>query len=124
MHSGRVLLGGSKTSLPAKDVSSGNQTILECVEKGMINTLGVSSEAATMYFIELNGGMKLSRISDSPEEFVRVLRVIFGQGSGELLKAISRELRSRGAKLGRDKVLQDFSDVIERAIKSPDNGAI
>jgi len=124
MNSGRVLLGGSKTSLPAKEVSSGNQTILECVEKGMINTLGVSSEAATLYFIELNGGMKLSRISDSPEEFVRVLRVIFGQGSGELMKASARELRCRGAKLGRDKVLQDFSDVIERAIKSPDHGAI
>ena len=123
MNSGRVLLGGSKTSLPAKEVSSGNQTILECVEKGMINTLGVSSEAATLYFIELNGGMKLSRISDSPEEFVRVLRVIFGQGSGELLKAISRQLRLKEAKLGRDKPLHDFATVIERAIKPAEAGA-
>lgn len=124
MPSGRVLFGGSKTSLTDNQVSSGNQAILECVERGLISTLGVSSEAATLYFIELNGGMKLSRISGNPEGFVKVLRVIFGPGSGKLLKAISRELRSKETKLGRDKLLREFSTVIDRAVKSVEAGAI
>lgn len=124
MHSGGVSLGRNKTSVSDKVVSSGNQAILECVEKGMIDTLGVSSEAATLYFIELNGGMKLARISGNPDEFVRVLRTIFGAGSAELLKAISRELRLKDAQLGRDKVLQNFATAVERAIKSKAAGAI
>lgn len=124
MHSGRVSFDGNKTSLTGKVVSSGNQAILECVEKGMIDTLGVSSEAATLYFIELNGGMRLDRISSDPGGFVRVLRVIFGPGSEELLKAISRELRLKETKQGQDKILQDFASAVERAIKSKAAGAI
>jgi|GEM_PF-6163465 len=124
MHSGRVSFGGNKTSLSDKEVSSRNQAILECVEKGLINALGVSSKAATLYFIELNGGMKLDRISSNPDAFVKVLRVIFGPGSAELLKAISRELRLKEAKHGRDKVLQDFASVVERAIKSKAAGVV
>jgi hypothetical protein len=124
MHSGRVSFSGNKTSLGDKEVSSGNQAILECVEKGLINSLGVSSKAATLYFIELNGGMKLDRISSNPDAFVKVLRVIFGQGSEELLKAIARELRLKEAKQGGDKVLQEFAGVVERAVKSKAAGAV
>ena len=117
MHRG-VSIGRNKTSVSDRAVLSGNQAILECVEKGMIDTLGVSSEAATRYFLELNGGMKLDMISSNPDGFVRVLRVIFGPGSAELLRAISRELRLKDAQLGRDKVLQDFASAVDRAIKS------
>jgi len=124
MPSGRVLFGGSKTGLPDREVSSGNQAILECVEKGMINTFGVSAKAAALYFIELNGGLKLSRISGDPHRLVKVLRIIFGPGSAELLKAISKELRLKEARLGRDKLLQDFATVIDRAIKSGETGLV
>jgi len=124
MHSGRASFGANKTGLSSKGVSSANQAILECVEKGLISTLGVSSKAATLYFIELNGGMKLDRISSNPDGFVKVLRAIFGPGSAELLKAISRELRLKEARQGRDKVLQDFSSAVERAIRSKAAGAI
>ncbi|HEV2389306.1 MAG TPA: hypothetical protein VGS04_01140, partial [Nitrososphaerales archaeon] len=82
------------------------------------------SEAATLYFLELNGGMKLDMISSNPDGFVRVLRVIFGAGSAELLKAISRELRLKEAQLGGDKVLQNFASAVERAVKSKPVGEI
>jgi hypothetical protein len=123
MVSGRMLFGGNKTGLPDKEGKSGNQAILECVEKGLLSSLGVSAEAATLYFIELNGGLKLSRISDNPHKFVEVLRVIFGAGSAELLKAISRELRLKEAK-GRDRLLRDFAAVVEQAIKPAEAGGI
>jgi len=124
MPGGRVLFGGNRTGLPDKEVSSGNQAIIECVEKGLINTLGVSAEAGAVYFIELNGGLRLSRISGNPDGFVEVLRSIFGRGSAELLKAISKELRVKEARLGRDKLLHDFAAVIERAVKSAEGGSI
>lgn len=124
MHSGRVSLGGTKTSQSGKGVSTGNQAVLECVEKGLIDTLGVSSKAATLYFIELNGGMKLDKISGDPDGFVKILRAIFGPESAELLKVISRELRLKEAKQGRDKVLQDFASAVERATNSKATGTI
>ena len=124
MPSRLVLFSGGKAGLPAKEVPTRNQVILDCVEKGLLNALGVSAEAATLYFIELNGGLQLSRISGSPDRLVEVLRVIFGARSAELLKAISRQLRLKEAKLGRDKPLHDFATVIERAIKPPEAGAI
>ncbi|HUK75388.1 MAG TPA: hypothetical protein VLU99_06300 [Nitrososphaerales archaeon] len=116
MTSGRSLFGG-KARPNDKEGSSGNQAIRECVEKGLLDTLGGSAEAATLYFIETKGGVKLSKVSRDPEGFLEALRAIFGQGSVELMKAILKELRLKEAKLGRDRLVHDFADFLERAIK-------
>jgi hypothetical protein len=100
--------------------SSGNQAVLECVEKGLLDTLGVSAEAATLYFLEMKEGVELSRVSRDPEGFVEALRAIFGAGSAELMKAILTELRSKEARTGRDRVVRDFADAIERALRPVD----
>jgi len=124
MPSGRAIFGGNRPRLDEGESSSGNQAVLECVEKGLLDTLGGSAEAAALYFIETKGGLELGRISGNPDGFVEALRVIFGLGSAELLKAILRELRSKEVELGRDKVVRDFADVIERAVESVEAGVI
>jgi hypothetical protein len=116
MTSGRSLFGG-KTRPNDEESSSGNQAIRECVEKGLLDTLGGSAEAATLYFIETKGGVKLSKVSRDPEGFVEALGAIFGRGSVELMKGILKELRLKEAKLGRDSLVRDFADFLERAIK-------
>ena len=121
MPSGRLLFGG-KACANDKEASSGNQAVLECVEKGLLETLGGSAEAATLYFIEMKGGLKLSRISRNPDGFVKALRVIFGPGSAELMRSILKELRIKEAKLGRDRLVHDFASVIERALGSAEAG--
>ena len=121
MPSGRSLFGG-KAPLSDKESSFGNQAILECVEKGLLDTLGGSAEAATLYFVETKGGLKLSRVSRDPSGFVEALRVIFGPGSAVLMKAILKELRLKEAKFGRDRLVHDFADVIEGALKPAEGG--
>jgi hypothetical protein len=116
MTSGRSLFGG-KARPNDKEASSGNKAILECVEKGLLYTLGGSAESATLYFIETKGGVKLNEMSRDPEGFLEALRSIFGPGSGELIKAILKELRLKEAELGKDRLLRDFADFLERAIK-------
>jgi len=122
MPSGRPLLGGSKAGLDGKGSSSGNRAILECVEKGLLEALGGSAEAATLYFLETKEGVKLSRVSRNPEGLVEALRAIFGAGSAELMKAILKELRLKEDKTGRDRLVRDFADVIERALKPVGEG--
>ena len=117
MPSGGAVFFGNKARVDDKESSSGNEAVLECVEKGLLDTLGGSAEAATLYFIETKGGLKLSRVSRNPEAFVEALRVIFGLGSAELLKAILKELRLKEAKLGRDTLVHRFADVVERALE-------
>jgi hypothetical protein len=43
-------------------VSSGNKAVLESVERALLDTLGGSAQAATLYFME-KGGLKLTRLS-------------------------------------------------------------
>jgi hypothetical protein len=102
--------------------SSGDQLVLRCVEKALSDTLGGSAQAATFYFIETNGGVKLSKVCRDPEAFVEALRLIFGAGSAELTKAILREIRSRDAELGRDKQVRKFAAAMERAAESGGHG--
>jgi|SRR5271155_2705500 len=115
-------LFSDEPDLGEKRSSSSNQAILQCVEKALLDTLGGSAEAATLYFIETKGGVKLSKVSRDPEGFVEALRLIFGAGSAELVKAISREIGSRGAELGRDKRVRRFAAVLERALESDGRG--
>lgn len=106
------------------EISTGNDAILECVEKGLLDTLGGSAEEATLYFLEVRGGLKRSGIPGDPEGFTYSLRAIFGSGSAELLKAILGELRLKEAKQPRDKPLHDFAKVVEQAIKSVESGIL
>jgi hypothetical protein len=98
--------------------SSSNRAVLGCVEKALLDTLGGSAEAATLYFIETKGGVKLSKVSRDPQGFVEALRAIFGAGSVELMKAILREIRSREPELAGDGLVQQFAAVMERALDS------
>jgi hypothetical protein len=111
-----------KPGLGEKRGSSSNRAVLQCVEKALLYTLGGSAEAATLYFIETMGGVKLSKVSRDPERLVEALRAIFGSGSAELIKAILREIRSREAELGRDKRVQAFAAVMELALDSEGRG--
>lgn len=117
MPSERALFGGSKARPDEKGSSSGNQAILECVENGMLDTLGRTAKEATLYFLETKEGVNLNEISRDPDAFVEALREIFGQGRAELMKAILKELRSREAELGRDKLVHDFADFLQRTLK-------
>jgi hypothetical protein len=121
MPRGSSLLS-DKPGLGDKRGSSSNQAVLQCVEKALLDTLGESAETATLYFIETNCGVKLSKVSRDPEGFVQALRAIFGAGSAELMKAILREVRSKEAELGQDKHVRGFAAVMERALESDGPG--
>ncbi len=122
--SGDDIFRSDKTGLNSAGVSSENQTILACVEKGLLSTLGASARAATLYFVESKGGLKLNQVSGDPEGFTNALRGIFGLGSAELLKSILRELRLKETKLERDKSLSHFASVIQQAIESIEAGIV
>ena len=115
MLSRRGLLGG-ETAPPARGISSGNKAILESVERALIDTLGGSAEAATLFFMEKRG-LKLTRLSGDAEVFVEALRAIFGLGSAELMKGMLKELRLKEAEIGRDGLVHDFAEVIERTLR-------
>ena len=69
------------------------QAVLSCVTRGL-STIGAEGAEATFYHLERQFGLARVSIPLKPASFTLALRALFGVGSGVLMNAILREIRS------------------------------
>lgn len=105
-------------------MSRESQAVLECIEVGLRGALGESSEVATFYFLQTKGGLEAGTIPGDPHRFVHTLRTIFGLGSAVLLRSILKELHAVEAELGREGIVGQFADVLEKEIGLVESGIV